>query len=349
VEENQVIASIIIPMKNEASFIGPCLDSVLANDFPRHKYEILVVDGNSTDGSRYVVASYMSAFPQIRLLQNPAGIVSTAMNTGIRQSRGDYIIRMDAHSEYPPNYIRTCIEELERTGAESVGGCAITKPGANTLLAEAIAWITQHPVGVGNAAYRLGQGDRFVDTVPFGTFRRALFDRIGLYREDLVRNQDYELNTRIRQSGGRIYLSSKTNIVYYNVPTFLKFMAQAYSNGVYVAQMWLRNPASFCWRHGAPLLFAAGLMASLALGTLSAPLRPILLAFLVLYLLVIMLASFQISFKRGSKYLLVLPGLFFSCHLVYGLGTILGLTRSPHAGRAASQVPSGSASVGPVQ
>jgi len=338
-EENRILASIIIPMKNEESYIGRCLDSVLANDFPRNQYEILVVDGNSTDGSRDAVASRMCGSPGIRLLENPAGIVSTAMNTGIRQSRGTYIIRMDAHSEYPSNYIRTCIGELERTGAECVGGCAVTKAGAHTTVAEAIAWITQHPVGVGNSAYRLGHGDRFVDTVPFGTFRKSLFDRIGMYRENLVRNQDYELNTRIRQGGGRIYLSSKTYVLYYNVPTFPKFMAQAYSNGAYVALMWLRNPASFCWRHGAPFFLVAGLLGGLALGTFSGAARAILASLLAVYLLGILWASLQISFRRGRKYFLVLPGLFLSCHLVYGLGTMLGLMRHPFLQRAASRVP----------
>lgn len=346
-EETPITASIIIPMRNEAAFIGPCLDSVLANDFPRDQYEILVVDGNSTDGSREVITSRASTRPAIRLLDNPEGIVSTAMNAGIRQSRGTYIVRMDAHSQYPPNYIRTCIGELERTGAESVGGCAVTKPGANTLVAKAIAWITQHPVGVGNAAYRLGQGDRFVDTVPFGTFRKALFDRIGLYREDLVRNQDYELNTRIRQSGGKIYLTSKTNIVYYNVPTFAKFMAQAYNNGAYVAQMWMRNPASFCWRHGAPLLFTGGLLGGLALGMLAPQIWTGLFFFLAIYFLTVLIVALQISFRHGAKYLPVLPGLFLACHLVYGLGTMLRLVRFPFMRRAATHP--AAASVHPAQ
>ena len=316
-------------MRNEASYIGRCLDSILANDFPMEGLEILVVDGRSTDGSREVVASRIGGAPEIRLLDNPAGIVSTAMNLGIRASRGAYTIRMDAHSEYPSNYIRTCIEELERTGAESVGGYAVTKPGADSAIAEAIAWMTQHPVGVGNAAYRLGQGDRFVDTVPFGTFRRGLFDKIGLYREDLVRNQDYELNTRIRKAGGKIYLTSKTNVVYYNVPSVSKFMQQAYNNGAYVAHMWLSTPATFCWRHGAPLLFVTGFLGGLALGTLSSVIQKILITALAGYFLLILTASVQISLRRGLKFLFLLPGLFFFCHFAYGMGTVVGLARYP--------------------
>lgn len=348
-EQNRIIASIILPMKNERSRIGRCLDSILANDFPGDKYEILVVDGNSTDGSRDAVASRIGRLPEVLLLDNPAGTVPTAMNVGICQARGAYIIRMDAHSEYPSNYIRTCIEELQRTKAECVGGCFVTLPGANTLTAEAIALITQHPVGVGNAAYRLGQSDRFVDTVPYGAFRRELFDRIGNYREDLLRNQDYELNARIRESGGKIFLSSKISIFYYNVPTFAKFMSQAYNNGTYVAQMWLRNPASFCWRHGAPLLFVAGLLGGLFVGAFSTTVRAIVLSLFAVYLLVILLVSVQISFRRGAKYLLVLPGLFFSCHLVYGVGTLLGLTRYTFMQRARSRVRRRSASASPTR
>ena len=234
--------SIIIPMRNEQKYIARCLDSLLANGFPEQQYEILVADGESEDGSRDVVLAKAAAHPSIRLLHNSGRFVPSGMNLAIRQARGRYIIRVDAHCEYPPDYIQNCIAELKRTGAGNVGGRCLTRPGSGTQMAKAIALFTQTRVGVGNAAYRLGEGDRYVDTVPFGAFPREVFDRVGLYREDLFRNQDFELNARIRRAGYRIYLSSKISSVYYNSGTFRKFMRQAWMNGIWAPRMWFRYP-----------------------------------------------------------------------------------------------------------
>jgi succinoglycan biosynthesis protein ExoA len=253
-----IVVTIIVPMRNEEHYIGECLDSILANDFLRNQYEILVADGRSTDRSRSIVATKAEQFPMIRLVDSPAGIVPTALNLAIREARRKYIIRMVAHSKYPANYIRTCIQELERTGADNAGGRFVIRPGADTLCARSIALITQHPIGAGNAACRIGLGDRFVDRVPFGAYRKELFERIGYYWEDLVRHQDYVFNARIRKVGGTINLSSKIDVIYYNVPTLSDFMQQAYRNGTWMAQAWMHTPASFCWRHAAPLGFVSG-------------------------------------------------------------------------------------------
>jgi glycosyltransferase involved in cell wall biosynthesis len=329
--------SIIIPMKNEERFIGTILDTVLANDFPMDHCEILVMDGRSTDRSRKIVEEKAARYPTIRLLDNPEGIVPTAMNLGIRAAKGAYILRLDAHSEYPPNYIRTCLEELERTGADNVGGRLLTKPGSDSLVARAIALMTQHPVGVGNAAYRIGRGDRFVDTVPFGTFRKSLFEKIGYYREDLVRHQDYELNARIRKAGGKIYLSSKVDIMYYNVPNLTGFVRQAYSNGIGMAPAWFGTPESFSLRHCIPLLFVSSILGCLVLSAFSDFFRVFSLAMLVVYLLIVIAASVQISSRHGWIFLCVLPALFVLYHSSYGATTIFGFLRYPFRRKAVSR------------
>ncbi len=329
-----IIASIIIPMRNECRYIGKCLDSILANDFPRDQYEILVVDGMSMDNSRAIVLAKAAQFPWIRLLDNPEKIVPTAMNLAIREARGKYIIRMDAHSEYPPTYVRTCIEELERTGADNVGGRWIIKPGADSVIAKAIAFLGQHPFGVGDAAYRIGLGDRYVDTVPFGTYRKELFHRIGFYREDLVRHQDFELNARIRRAGGKIFLSSKIEVVYYSVPTLSAFLQQAYMNGSWVGRTWLRYPGSFCWRHGAPLAWVSGVLGCLVLGWFLPSFWMAATIILILYSLLVLGASMQIAFRHGLAFLFVLPGLFFSHHFTYGLATLGSLLCFPFARKA---------------
>jgi glycosyltransferase involved in cell wall biosynthesis len=324
--KNEVLTvSVIIPMRNEEKYIGTCLDSVLANGLPEDQYEILVADGDSDDRSRAVVLAKAEQHPSIRLLHNPGRFVPSGMNIAIRQARGRYIIRMDAHAEYPPDYIQICVAELERTGAGNVGGRCITRPGSNTLMARAIALFTQTRVGVGNSSYRLGEGDRYVDTVPFGAFPRKVFDRVGLYREELVRNQDFELNARIRSAGYAIYLSSKISNVYYNSATFRKFMRQAWMNGIWLPRMWFICPSSFCWRHAAPLAFAAGLLSSALIGLLYRPLLWAGIAGLAIYLTVTLATASAIGARNGWKYSPFVTLIMPSYHFVYGLGSIVGL------------------------
>ena len=329
----QLAVSIIIPMRNEEKYIGECLRSVLANDFPGEHREILVVDGASTDRSRQIVEEVCSKHANIRLLDNPDRIVPTGLNQAIRQARGRYIIRMDAHTEYPSNYVRNCVSELERTGAANVGGRCITLPGGNTLIAKTIALLTQTRAAVGNAAYRLGQGDRYVDTVPFGAFRRDVLLQVGLYREDLPRNQDYELNARVRSHGHKIFLSSKVYSFYHNVPTFRAFMRQAFLNGSWNAYCWRLYPASFCWRHAVPALFVGGLIGS---ALLTVPFRAaawLLACELFFYVILAMTAAVEMIRKGQWNCALLAPWLMLSYHLVYGGATLAALLHLLPKGR----------------
>jgi glycosyltransferase involved in cell wall biosynthesis len=320
-----IAVSIIIPMRNEEKYIEACLDSVLANGLPEDQYEILVADGESDDRSREVVLAKSKQHPCIHLLHNPGRFVPSGMNIGIRQARGRYVIRMDAHAEYPPDYIKNCISELERTGAGNVGGRWITRPGSDSLMAKAIALFTQTRFGVGNASYRLGEGDRYVDTVPFGAFPREVFENVGLYREELVRNQDFELNARIRRAGYTIYLSSKISNVYYNSASFRKFMRQAWMNGIWLPRMWVRCPSSFCWRHAAPLGFVAGLLSSILIGLFYRPVLWAGCAGLAIYLAATLATAIAIGTRHGWKYAAFVSLIMPSYHFVYGLGSIVGL------------------------
>lgn len=316
--------SIVVPMRNEEQRIGACLDSILRNDYPAENMEVLVVDGESTDGSCEVVRERMRHSPRIRLLRNTKKEVPAGLNLAIRQAQGRYILRMDAHCEYPSDYISNCVAELERTGAANVGGSLVTLPGANSWVARSIALLTQHPVGVGNSAFRLGKGDQFVDTVPFGAFRREVFDEIGLFREDLVRNQDYEFNSRVRAAGYKIYLSSRIQNKYFNSPTFAKFMQQAISNGVWGARCWIRYPASFCWRHAAPVAFFGSLVLLLLAGWQYHRAWALALMLVAFYTGALVFAALQIAVRNNWRHLFLVPGLIASYHLCYGVATAWG-------------------------
>ena len=316
--------SIVVPMRNEERRIGACLDSILRNDFPAGELEVLVVDGGSADGSCDAVRERMKDHPFVRLVHNPKGQVPAGLNLAIRQAQGQFILRMDAHCEYPPDYISNCVGELERTGAANVGGSLLTLPGRDSWVAKSIALLTQHPVGVGNAAFRLGQGDKFVDTVPFGAFRREIFDEVGLFREDLIRNQDFEFNARLRAAGYRIYLSSKIRNKYFNSPTFSRFMQQAVSNGVWGARCWVRYPASFCWRHAVPFAYFSllGLLAMLGLQYRAAWTPALFLV--AVYGCALLFAGVQIALKTNWRHLLLVPPLIASYHFCYGAATAWG-------------------------
>ncbi len=199
--------SIVMPCRNEAAYIGPCLESVLATDYPLDRVEVLVADGRSDDGTREIVEGWAARHPCVRLLDNPARITPAALNMAIRAATGDVIIRMDAHGVYPRDYVSRLVDALQETGADNVGGVVVTLPADDTPVARGIALAFSHPLGVGNAYFRIGvAGPRWVDTVPFGCFRRELFERVGMFDEEMVRNQDDEFNLRVIGRGGRILL-----------------------------------------------------------------------------------------------------------------------------------------------
>jgi glycosyltransferase involved in cell wall biosynthesis len=323
-----IIVSVVIPMRNEERYIGRCLESVLSNNFPIEEMEIVVADGCSTDRSREIVAEFAQRYPQVRLLENPKLVVPAGLNLAIRQSKGRFIIRMDAHSEYPPDYISACVRELTKGTADVVGGRLITRPGADTLAGKAIALLSQHPFGVGNSGFRLGWKGCYVDTVPFGAFQRSVFDRIGLFRESLVRHQDFELNSRIRKAGGKIFLSPDICLTYYNLPTFRKLMSRAFRDGLWVGRAWMLYPITFCWRHCAPLALLFALMLPLLANTVVPGAAFLSLGTLFLYISLALLSSLQIAAQNGLAMLGILPLLFLSFHIIYGIGILAGVLTS---------------------
>ena len=320
-----ITVSVIIPMRNEERYIGRCLNSILENDFPKQELEIIVADGSSSDKSRKIVAEFAREHAQVRLIDNPGKIVPTGLNSAIRQSRGRYIIRMDAHSEYPTNYISACVRELEKGNADVVGGRLVTRPGAQTLAAQAISLLSQHPFGVGNSGFRLGWQGRYVDTVPFGAFRREVFDRVGLFREGLIRHQDFELNARIRSSGGKIFLSPEIFLTYYNLPSIPKLLQRAFRDGLWVARAWVRYPITFCYRHCAPLALFLALVLPLLFSRVIPFASYFSLAVASAYVLLLLASSIQIGFRHGLRMLIVMPFLFLGFHTACGIGLLSGL------------------------
>ena len=226
--------SVLVPCRNEGRFIGEALTSIIGTDYPSDRLEILVIDGDSDDDTRLAVADYARRHAHVRLLHNPRRTAPAALNIGLGEARGDIIVRMDAHNSYPAHYIPRLVQWLEQSGADNVGGTWDTRPGSKSAIARAIAAALAHPFGVGNAYFRIGtSAPRWVDTVPFGCYRRNVFARIGGFDEDLVRNQDDELNLRLRRNGGRILLVPDVVSVYYARDSLRKLARMYYQYGYF--------------------------------------------------------------------------------------------------------------------
>lgn len=323
------MVSVIMPVRNEAGFIRRSLGAVLAQDYPHDRMEVLVVDGMSDDGTRQIVREMADGrtAPSIRLLDNPARIVPTALNIGLRQARGAVIVRVDGHCEIAPDYVRKCVEALGETGADNVGG--VWETIAETPAARAIAVAQSSPFGIGNVAYRTRRPTPgYVDTVPFGAYRREVFERIGGFDERLVRHQDYEFNVRLRQAGGKIYYTPAIQARYYARNSFRKLARQYWEYGFWKAFVTLENPRVLALRHLAPIGLAGAVAGGALLSLIWPLMRPWYAGLWGIYALACLLMAVKEARRAGWARLPLLPAAFATIHLSWGGGFWWGLLRS---------------------
>ena len=314
--------SIVMPVYNEEKYIQKCIDSLLEQDYPQDDMEWIFVDGCSKDKTKEIILSYKEKFPKlIYLYDNPNKIVSYAMNIGIQNSHGKYIIRLDAHAEYAENYFSKCVEFLDKTDAENVGGLAETK--SRTKMGQSIAKMLSSKFGVGNSQFRTNGKSGYVDTVPFGAFRREVFSKWGGYDERLVRNQDNEMNYRIRKNGGKIYLSDEIKLSYYCRDSIKGINKMARQNGMWNIITLKLCPGSMGLRHYVPLLFVLSILGLAGLGFLHWIIWALLGLEMFLYLLLDIVFSFKASTRFKDFFLLMF--LFPSFHINYGIGSLKGI------------------------
>ncbi|HYG10213.1 MAG TPA: glycosyltransferase family 2 protein [Pyrinomonadaceae bacterium] len=326
--------SIVIPCFNEERYIFKVLEN-LAGQYQSGRFEIIVVDGRSTDATRERVADFKRAYPSlhVRLVDNPARNIPAGVNLGINDARGDVIVRMDAHSIPSANYVRRCVEQLE--GAENVSVVGMPwriRPGAETRAGRAIALAVAHPFGIGDAKYRMpdSAATGFVDTVPFGVFRKSLWREIGGFNEALLANEDYDFHYRIRQRGGRILLDTSGHSLYFARPTLKELARQYFRYGTWKAQMVKLHPRSLRWRHLVAPAFVAGVASTALLGFWWRPAWLLLLAAVVPYALLSLLCAFQLARRARDMSLLPLVALIFPVlHVAWGSSFWLGLVRAP--------------------
>lgn len=326
-ESNKTIVSVICPLYNEEKFIDGCVQSLLNQDYPQEELEILFVDGMSSDRTRTILARYVEQYSQVRLLDNPHRTVPYALNIGIRNTSGSVVIRVDAHCTYPKNYISRLVAELKRLNADNVGGVWNTMPANDSAECMAIAIGSSHRFGVGGSAHKVGASTvEQVDTVPFGCYKREVFDRIGLFDEELTRNQDDEFNARLINNGGSIYIIPDVVIDYTARDSMAKMRKMYFQYGLFkpLVNKKLGSPATI--RQFFPMLFVVGLVLGTILSFLSLWLFMTYAAILILYAalgLSVGISSMR-KYKKPSL-LWLMPYTFLNIHISYGTGYLKGI------------------------
>lgn len=326
--------AVIIPTLNEEYFIERCFDSVMQQTYPFEDIDVMVVDGGSEDRTREIVNMISKKHPNVRLIHNPGKIQSIAFNIGVRESTAPYIVRLDAHATYNNMYIEKCFKKIsandEFKGCTpeligNVGGIWIMCPQHSGLVAEASAILNQVKFGIGGGAFRVGAKAGFVDTVPFGCFPRKVIEKIGGMREDLVRGEDNEFNSRLRKAGYKVYLDPEILCTYFVRDTIKGNVKQMYANGLSIGKLLYIDKESVGIRHMVPLAFVLTLLGSILLGCFWISAFLLFALVLGIYLLINIISTVFACSKFGWKYMIVLPFLFFLVHISYGWGTIIGI------------------------
>jgi len=314
--------AVIIPSYNEEKYIRVCVMSVVNSDYKEGALEIYIVDGESTDQTQAIVAEISAQHPNVKLVNNPQKVTPVALNLGLKATNADVKIILGAHSEVAPDFVSANVNVLrQQADAGCVGG--VLENVYETKMAEIIGKGMSSPFGVGNASFRTGAEDGFVDTVAFGAYRKEVFEQIGYFDEDLVRNQDDEYNYRVLSAGFKIYLSNSINVKYFVRGNYSKLWRQYYQYGYWKVYVNKKVRAVTTIRQ----LFPSALVLFMVVGAGLAPLHGALLFFYALGFDAYLILAFVFAFKKcnGFKELFPIVLTFIILHFSYGIGYWKGI------------------------
>ncbi len=316
-----------MPIRNEEAFIARSLGAVLEQDYPAERMQVIVADGMSDDATRAVVGQLAAAHPghTVEIVDNPGQIVPTGFNAALERARGDVIVRVDGHTIIDPDYVAQCVSALAESGADNVGGRMDAV--SNSPVGEAIALATSSPFGVGNSQFHYAEGQHWVDSVYMGAWPREVFERVGRFDPEMVRNQDDEFNYRLSSSGGRILLTDRIRSRYYSRSSLRALLRQYRQYGHWKVRVLQKHPRQMSARQFAPPALVAGLAGGALLAPFSRPVRRLWALLVAVYAVANLGASLSIARRSELRYMRFLPIVFGALHLGYGAGFLGGLVR----------------------
>lgn len=323
--------SVIIPCYNEEKTILFLLKSLLEQTYPLEEMEVIIADGLSKDRTREVVWQFNLNHPGflVTVVDNVKQNIPSALNVALSHARGGFIIRLDAHSVPAKDYIEKCVQDLQAGKGENIGGVWDIRPSSEHWMAKCISMAASHKLGVGDAHYRYTSQAGEVDTVPFGAFKKELFERIGRFDESLLTNEDYEFNVRIRKSGGKIWLNPSIRSVYFSRPDLSSLATQYWRYGLWKWRMLRNNPSTLKWRQALPPAFLLSLLFLLGVSIFLPWALCLLLIELILYLTVIFAGTFLEGLR--NKDIRVGPGIglaIITMHFAWGAGFLWSMVKS---------------------
>ncbi|WP_054951211.1 glycosyltransferase family 2 protein [Numidum massiliense] len=321
--DSKYIFSLILVVRNEIHYIERVLEAVLAQDFPCDRYEIIVVDGQSNDGTQEVIADYIKRDPsRMTYLTNPQRTLPTGWNMAIKCARGEYVVRVDGHSHISYNFLTKTYDVVRRhPEATCVGGVIETK--GKGFWGEVNAYVYSHPFGVGNSKFRTtkGQWEGYVDTVPYGAYKRDVFERVGYFDESLKRNEDLEMHARIRRDGGQFFLSTDIRSTYYARSSLSGLVKKSFSDGKWTFVASRRGQGVLRPRHKIPLYVSIVGSILTAASFFSATSFWVLLSLAAVYSCLIGVAAAKLGKQKGARYFFACMIAFFLLHLSRGFGS----------------------------
>jgi glycosyltransferase involved in cell wall biosynthesis len=327
--------SAMIVARNEENYISKCLQSLLEQTYPPDRYEILIIDGMSNDETLSIAKMIENKYSyrkinnnnekvkvKVRYLNNPQKILAAGWNLGIRESEGEYVIRIDAHGYADENFILNSVETMISVGdAVCVGGSMVTESLSEK--GKVIADVLSSPFGVGNSKFRYSQKPQYVDTVAFGLYKKTIFHTVGYFDESLKRNQDNDMHRRIRENGGKFFLNPEIKSTYHPRETTKSMMKQGFQNGKWNIVTFRKDRNSVSLRHLIPLFFVSGIIGLSLLGLYFKSFWDLLVILLGLYFLL----GFVFAFIKTKKIInfIKMPFLFFLLHVAYGYGSLISI------------------------
>ena len=326
---NQPYVSVVMPVRDEAGFIERSLRAVLEQDYPPERLEVLVADGMSTDGTRDLVAAVGARTRNLRIIDNPGAIASTGLNRAIADARGEIIVRVDGHTIVDRDYVSGCVAALQTFGADCVGGPM--RAVGEGRFGRAVAAATSSPFGVGGARFHYSDRQEWVDTVYLGAWWRTTFDRIGLFDEAMVRDQDDEFSYRLLDAGGRILLSPKIRSLYVVRGSPRALWRQYFQYGFWKVRVLRKHPRQGRARQLVPSAFVVALLSTGLAALIGYWGRAAFFVLTAAYSAASIAAAVSSARRVGWT---LLPGLvlaFAIVHVSYGCGFLAGLANQLEA------------------